>query len=114
MNRYLFPIILLFTTLVMAHPGAGPHTHDKPKALSESEIQAVAKAVVEKKVQEGKLADYWSQAQAGETSQKDFGHGPEWVVHYPSPRNPAEEGKRVLYVFVGLHGKALGINFTGK
>lgn len=115
MRHLMICLLLLFplSSALMAHPDAGDHHHHEPAAIEASEAQDLAKKVVAKKVEEGKLAATWLKVPAAKPYQKSFGHGPEWVVEFNDPK-AKEKGKETVFVFLSLGGKALGVNFTGR
>lgn len=112
MKNLIIAILLSFSSLALAHPGSGEHTHAQPEAITQAEAQARARKLVEAKVSQGKLTEKWLDRPPTKTYESSFGHGPEWVVEFHDPK-ATDKKKRVLYVYMTVSGKSLGVNFTG-
>ena len=112
--RYILCIFVLLSSLALAHPDGGrDHTHAPEEPISKKQAQERASKVVAKKVKAGKLNKSWTAIEPTKIYQKDFGHGPEWVVEFHDPK-VTDKAKDTVYVFIGLKGKVFGINFTGE
>ena len=111
MKRLLLLLILLALP-ALAHPGHGDHEHHH-EPITQAQAHTKAKTVVKNKVAQGKLPEKWLEISAAKSYQKSFGRGNEWVVEFHD-KEAEEEKKKVLYVFLSLTGKVLGINFTGN
>lgn len=114
MRNLIFLLFITSAIPALSHPGAGhDHTHAQPAAISKSEAEVRAKKTVAAKVAQGKLTKKWLDKSAKKIYQKSFGHGPEWVVEFHDEAAAVVE-QRILYVYVSISGKVLGINFTGQ
>ena len=113
MRSFVLVLFLGMSSVAMAHPGGGDHHHVQAAAISESSARSKAATVVKSKVDQGRLPEKWLKVKASKSYKKSFGHGDEWVVEFHDPK-ASDESKRALYVFLGLTGKVLGINFTGQ
>lgn len=114
MKNLVIALILGLTPLASAHPGSDhDHHHEQPAPITKAQAETRAQKLVAAKVEQGKLTKAWLTRSASKTYQKSFGHGPEWVVEFHDPK-PEDEKKRVLYVYLTISGKTLGINFTGQ
>ena len=113
MRTLVLAFLLVLSPLALAHPGAGDHHHEKPQKITQTEAKSKAKVAVQKKVRQGKLDKRWLAIPVERAYQKSFGHGLEWVVELKDSK-AKDKKKQILYVFVGLTGKILGVNFTGQ
>lgn len=88
------------------------HKHSQ-KELSKDLAQKEAYKKVQKLVDIKKIEQSWLKAPILDAKKKKFNDHFEWVVSYQN-KNIKDTKKQTLYVFVNMHGKITGANYSGK
>ncbi len=95
----------------------GGHDHDHGEESHSKIDEAKAKLIAVKQlnthIDNKKLKSSWSDMPVHKIEQKTFNSKIEWVVRFKN-LEIKDANKQVLYIFVNLHGKVTGSNFTGK
>ena len=86
------------------------HSHDP---ISASDAQTKASQKVKQMVDAGKIDPTWVEAKSDKVYQKDYGHGPEWVVTFKNDK-VSDKSKQTLYIFYSQDGHYLAANYDGN
>ncbi len=109
-------IITAGLSLTPLFAGAG-HSHSEgghhQQELEVSNIKDTAKQHLLQLIKDKKLDNSWSDISVEDAKKKQFGHHTEWAVSFKNSE-VKDANKQTLYIFVSLHGKITGANFTGK
>lgn len=105
--------IVMSSTVLIA---SGNHSHNNGHSH-----HAVSKEVIIKKanqklltlVKNKKLPKSWLKSSILAMKKKQFNQHKEWVISYENSKITNVK-KRVLYIFVNLHAKVTGANYTGN
>lgn len=104
---------LLFIVPVSASAGTGHDHGHSHEAISGTEAQNKASQKVHQLVKAGKIDATWSELKTGSITQKDFGHGPEWVITFTNDK-VKDTTKQTLYLFYSQDGHYIAANFDGS
>ena len=109
---------LLIASLISIAPvitmaGTGHDHGHSHEAISETEVQIKASQKVHQLVKTGKIDETWSEIKTGIITQKDFGHGPEWVITFKNDKEK-DVSKQTLYIFFSQDGHYIAANFDGS
>jgi pterin-4a-carbinolamine dehydratase len=92
--------------------GSHSHVHTKDE-LSKQEIKKVARMQIHNLIRLAKIDTVWKETPILSMKIEKFNHHEEWVVTYNN-KTIQDKTKQTLYIFVSLHGKIKGSNYTGK
>lgn len=104
---------LLFIAPVISIAGAGHDHGHSHEAISGTEAQIKASQKMHQLVKSGKIDATWSEVKTGSIAQKDFGHGPEWVITFKNDK-VKDVSKQILYLFYSQDGHYIAANFDGS
>jgi len=97
---------LLSFSLLLAH---GDHTQE----ISQNTIRVAAKEKVRTLAKSKKIPMSWKSVSMKEMKKVQYEHVQEWIVIFDN-KKIEETSKQRLYIFVDMHGKVVGANYTGK
>jgi len=114
-NFSLLNLIILVLSLspLIAYAGTGHdhgHSHE-PISATEAETRAAKR--VQQMAIAGKIDSTWSGSKATKVYQKDYGHGPEWVIEFTNNK-VSDKSKQTLYLFYGQDGHYIAANYDGS
>jgi hypothetical protein len=96
------------------HDHSHDHGHDHAqKELSKDLAQKKANEKIKQLVEIKKIEKSWLKAPVLASNKKKFSGHLEWVISYKN-ESIKESKKQVLYIFVNMHGKITGSNYSGK
>ena len=104
---------LCFVAPVVVLAGAGHDHGHSHAAISATEAQIKASEKMRKMAKAGKIDGTWSAIKTGTVSQKDFGHGPEWVITFKNSK-VKDASKQTLYMFYSQDGHYIAANYDGS
>jgi len=109
----LLVFTLFLTAPMIAVAGTGHDHGHSHEAISGTEAQIKASEKMQKMAKAGKIDATWLDVKTGSISQKDYGHGPEWVITF---RNNKEKdtSKQTLYMFYSEDGHYIAANYDGS
>jgi hypothetical protein len=88
----------------------GEKSHPK---IDEAKAKLIAVKQLNTHIDSKKLKSSWLDMPVHKIEQKTFNSKLEWVVRFKNPKIK-DANRQILYVFVNLHGRVTGSNFTGK
>lgn len=110
-SLFLLSLFIAVPTVSMAGTG---HDHGHSHAaISGTEAQIKAKQQVKQLVDAKKIDASWSDVKASKVKQKDYGHGPEWVIIFKNDK-VKDASKQTLYLFYSQDGHYLAANYDGS
>jgi len=109
----LILLSLLLITPMITLAGAGHDHGHSHEPISGTEAQMKAKQKVQQLVKTGKIDATWGNIKSSSISQKDYGHGPEWVVVFKNNK-VSDTSKQTLYLFYSQDGHYLAANYDGS
>jgi hypothetical protein len=109
---------LSLTTLYAAehhnHSHSCNHDYQALKnEVSKTTIKNNAKKKVQKLVLEKKVPKSWKSVPISKIGKTHYGNTDDWVVGFDNLKIK-DKSKQTLYIFVSVHGKIMGANYTGK
>jgi len=107
----LFSLFLI--TPVIAIAGTGHDHGHSHKAISGTEAQIKASQKMHQLAKAGKIDASWSEIKTGNITQKDYGHGPEWVITFKNNKIK-DTSKQILYMFYSQDGHYIAANYDGS
>lgn len=78
------------------------------KAVKEIAIKEVKRLALAKKIPKS-----WKSMPVSKIGKTHYGNTNDWVVGFDNPKIK-DSTKRTLYIFVSIHGKVMGANYTGN
>jgi len=95
----------------------GDHAHCEHDTLHEEISNTLAKEIatveVKRLVKEKKVPKSWKSTSVSKIGKTHYGDTNDWVVVFNNPKIK-KKSKQNLYIFVNIHGKITGANYTGK
>ncbi len=90
------------------------HGHEySQKEVNKEFAQKEASKKVQNLITAKKIDQSWLKAPILDTKKEKFGDHFEWVVSYKNI-DIKDAKKQTLYIFVNMHGKITGANYSGK
>lgn len=114
-NVVSFVLITFLVTMmpVIAVAGAGHEHGHSHEAITGKEAHNKAVQKMQELATAGKIDASWSEVKMGSISQKDYGHGPEWVVLFKNDK-VKDASKQTLYLFFSQDGHYIAANYDGS
>jgi len=109
---------LLITSLlsfvpVIAVAGTGHDHGHSHEVISGAEAQIKASQKMHQLAKAGKIDASWSEIKTSVITQKDYGHGPEWVITFKNNKIK-DPTKQTLYMFYSQDGHYIAANYDGS
>ena len=94
--------------------GAHGHSHETlQKSISNSAVKTIAIKEVKRLAQEKKIPKSWKSIPVSKIGKAHHGDTNDWVVGFDNSKIK-DKTKQTLYIFVSIHGKITGANYTGN
>ena len=117
--KVIFVILSLSFSVLNAGEGHkhGEHAHCEHdtllKEISSKSAQEIATAEVKRLAKDKKISKSWKSTAVSKIGKTHYGDTNDWVVVFNNPKIK-KKSKQNLYIFVNIHGKIMGANYTGK
>ncbi len=109
-----FVLSLLFFSVPAITLAGTDHDHGHShEPITGTEAQFKATQRVKQLVETGKIEATWANIESSTISQKDYGHGPEWMIIFKNDK-ASDSTKQTLYLFYSQDGHYLAANFDGN
>jgi len=112
-------LIALALSFNMLNAGEG-HNHGEHcehdtlhKEISNTSAKEIATVEVKRLARDKKISKSWKSTSVSKIGKTHYGDTNDWVVVFNNPKIK-KKSKRNLYIFVSIHGKITGANYTGK
>ncbi len=115
-------MILSFTVLFAENNHNKEHNHNEhescnhdtlQKGISNNSVKEIAIAEVKRLALNKKIPKSWKYMPVAKMGKTHYGDTNDWVVVFNNPKIKKTK-KQNLYIFINIHGKIRGANYTGK
>ena len=94
--------------------GSHGHSHETfQKSISNTAVKTIAIKEVKRLASEKKIPKSWKSAAVSKIGKAHHGDTNDWVVGFDNSKIK-DKTKQTLYIFVSIHGKITGANYTGN
>jgi len=94
--------------------GTHGHSHDSHQVgISNKAVKKIAIAEVKRLALAKKIPKSWKSMPISKIGKTHYGDTNDWMVGFDNPKIK-DKTKRTLYIFVSVHGKIMGANYTGN
>ena len=90
------------------------HKHETlQKGINNSAVKKIAMKEVKRLTLAKKIPKSWKSMPVSKIGKAHYGDTNDWVVGFDNPKIK-DSTKQTLYIFVSIHGKIMGANYTGN
>jgi len=90
------------------------HKHETlQKGISNTAVKEIAIQEVKRLALAKKIPKSWKSIPVTKIGKAHYGDTNDWVVGFDNPKIK-DSTKQTLYIFVSIHGKIMGANYTGN
>ncbi len=94
--------------------GSHGHSHDTlNKEVSNTSVKKIAIQEVKRLALDKKIPKSWKSIPISKIGKTHYGDTNDWIVGFDNLKIK-DKRKQTLYIFVSVHGKVTGANYTGK
>jgi len=106
-------VITLLLTLVTLY-ASSEHKHETlQKWISNTAVKEIAIQEVKRLALAKKIPNSWKSMPVSKIGKVHYGDTNDWVVGFDNQKIK-DSTKQTLYIFVSIHGKIMGANYTGN
>jgi len=92
---------------------AHKHSHNSHQiGISNTAVKKIAIAEVKRLALAKKIPKSWKSIPVSKIGKTHYGDTNDWVVGFDNPKIK-DSTKQTLYIFVSIHGKIMGANYSG-